>query len=73
VNWCDPVAYIWRITVIINRMKTVKRYTTFEDLKSVETKSIDNKASLKKHNEFEKVIKNIYSIRTGKNPVRQFR
>jgi hypothetical protein len=51
-------------------MKKVKRYTTFEGLKSVEKKSMDNNISLKKHNEFKKIIMHIYSIKTGKTSVR---
>ncbi len=42
-------------------MKAVKKFTTFEDLKSYESKTVDYAVSLKKHNEFEKVIKDIKS------------
>ena len=48
-------------------MKSVKRYTTFEDLKSVEKKPANSRVSLKKHGEFEQIIKTIYSIKTGEN------
>ncbi len=48
-------------------MKTVKKFTSFEDLKSDENKAVDNKLSLKKHHEFEKVIKTIY-LRPVKGP-----
>lgn len=51
-------------------MKSVKRYTTFDDLKASEKKSIDNKVSLKKHNEFKKIIMHIYSIKAAKTSVR---
>jgi hypothetical protein len=37
-------------------MKAVKRYTTFEDLKYNERKTLNHKASLKKHNEFQKLL-----------------
>jgi|HubBroStandDraft_6_1064221.scaffolds.fasta_scaffold1243018_2 hypothetical protein len=42
-------------------MKAVKKFTTFEDLKSYESKAVHYAASLKKHNDFEKVIKDITS------------
>lgn len=48
-------------------MKTVKKYATFEDLKSSEEKTMEYKVSIKKHNEFERIIKMIYSIRVHKN------
>lgn len=47
-------------------MKTVKKYSTFKDLKSVEKKSTDNKNILKKHNEFRKIMMHIYAVKTGK-------
>jgi hypothetical protein len=40
-------------------MKSVKRYTTFEELKSSEEKSVDAKTRLKKHRKFEKFIKSV--------------
>jgi len=52
-------------------MKTVKKYSTFEDLKSSEEKITDRQLSLKKHDEFEKVIKAISSAKALKNVVRQ--
>ncbi len=48
-------------------MKTVKKFTSFEDLKSVENNTVDNKLSLKKHNDFEKVIKSIHAVKV--NPI----
>lgn len=48
-------------------MKTVKKYTTFGELKSNEKKTLDASLSLKKHNEFEKVIKEIKTIKASKN------
>lgn len=50
-------------------MKTVKKYTTFEDLKSSEEKTMDYRASVKKHKEFERIIKTIYSIKVHKNAI----
>ena len=47
-------------------MKTVKKYTTFQALKSSEEKVTDFKASEKKHIEFEKLIKAIYSTQVHK-------
>jgi hypothetical protein len=46
-------------------MKTVKRYTTFEDLKSSEKRPVDYKVRLKKHNEFEKFIMSLNSRSRG--------
>lgn len=43
-------------------MKTVKKFTTFEELKSYETKATHNVLNLKKHKIFEKVIKEIISF-----------
>jgi hypothetical protein len=50
-------------------MKTVKKYTSFEELKSVEKKLMNDGISLKKHNEFKKIMMHIYSLKTGK-PIR---
>lgn len=47
-------------------MKTAKKYSTFEELKSSEEKTMDHKASIIKHNEFERIIKAIYSIKVHK-------
>jgi hypothetical protein len=47
-------------------MKTVRKFTSFEDLKSSENKTVDYKSSMKKHNDFESVIKYIYSIKVHK-------
>lgn len=52
-------------------MKTVKKYTSFEDLKSSEKRPEDYKVSLKKHNAFEKILKAIYSIKHHKNTVQE--
>jgi hypothetical protein len=40
-------------------MKTVKKYTSFEELKSVDTKPVSPVTSLKKHTAFQKFIKSI--------------
>lgn len=45
-------------------MNAVKKYTTFDELKSSEIKTTKYALSLKKHNEFEKVI---LDIRSNKN------
>jgi hypothetical protein len=48
-------------------MKTVKKYTTFEELKSSEKKRMDYPTSIKKHNELKKIINSIYSEKVNKN------
>ena len=48
-------------------MKAVKKFATFDEMKSCESKTIDYASSLKKHQIFEKVIKEIMSINTRKN------
>ncbi|WP_295790783.1 hypothetical protein [Mucilaginibacter sp.] len=48
-------------------MKTVKKFTSFEDLKSSESKISDDKSRLKKHNDFEIAIKEIYSVKVRPN------
>lgn len=40
-------------------MKSVKRYTSFEDLKSSKEKPSDYKTRLKRHKEFEKFITSV--------------
>jgi hypothetical protein len=40
-------------------MKTVKKFETFEEMKSCEQKTADSIATLKKHKDFEKVIMEI--------------
>lgn len=40
-------------------MKTIKKFTTFEALKSCESETKDFAVRLKKHTDFEKAIKNI--------------
>ncbi len=47
-------------------MNTVRKFTTFDELKSCENKSVKFASSLKKHNAFEKVIMEIRSIKTTK-------
>jgi hypothetical protein len=43
-------------------MKIVKKFTTFEELKSCKSNKLKYSARLKKHNEFEKVIMEIRAI-----------
>lgn len=40
-------------------MKSVKHYTTFEELKDSEKITVDNKNRLKKHKNFEKFITSV--------------
>lgn len=47
-------------------MKKAKKFSSFEDLKSSERKTVDNKLSVKRHNDFERVVKHIYSIKVHK-------
>ena len=44
-------------------MNSVKKFTTFDELKSCERKSMKYASSLKKHKAFEKVIMNIRHIK----------
>jgi hypothetical protein len=41
-------------------MKTVKKYTSFEALKSSKTKALDAEQGNKKHSEFEKFISTLH-------------
>lgn len=45
-------------------MKTIKKYTTFQKLKSSEINNSNLLDAQKKHEEFEKAIKEIISFRT---------
>lgn len=47
-------------------MNTVRKFTTFDELKSCENKTAKYSSSLKKHNAFEKVIMEIRSIKITK-------
>ena len=47
-------------------MQKAKKFTSFEDLKASEKKAVDKKLSMKRHNDFERVIKHIYSIKVHK-------
>ena len=54
-------------------MKKVRKFDTFDELKSSETDPADYALSLKRHSVFEAVIKEIMAIRlkkAGKNPVK---
>ena len=44
-------------------MNTVKKFTTFDELKSCKSKKLKKSSSLKKHNDFEKVILEIRYIK----------
>lgn len=44
-------------------MNAVKKFETFEQLKSFEKETLKYASALKKHNEFEKVIMEIMSIK----------
>jgi hypothetical protein len=44
-------------------MNTVKKFETFEQLKSCENKAVNYAMSLRKHNKFNKVIMNIRAIK----------
>ncbi len=48
-------------------MKPVLKYATFDDLKSCEKGKSNFELSLKKHNDFEKLIKEIRLVKTHKN------
>lgn len=43
-------------------MITVKKFTSFEELKASEKEAENYELSLKKHEEFQKVLKYIYSL-----------
>ena len=47
-------------------MKTVKKFTTFDELKSCESKTMKDASSLKKHDAFKKVILDIRAIKSFK-------
>ena len=48
-------------------MKPVKKFSTFEELKSCENRVQDIALSLKNHEDFEKVIRDIRSANVHKN------
>ncbi len=43
-------------------MKPVRKFTTFEELKSCESKVMKGAGSLEKHNEFKKMIMDIRAV-----------
>ena len=47
-------------------MKVVKKFTSFEELKSYKTKSTSHASRVKKHNDFKTVIKSIASAAAQK-------
>jgi len=48
-------------------MNTIKKFSTFDELKSFENKSLNYETIIKKHHVFEKVIKEIRSIKITKD------
>jgi hypothetical protein len=46
-------------------MKKVKKYETFDELKSGEPKTSNHRAALAKHTEFEKVMKEIAAAKSA--------
>lgn len=52
-------------------MKSVKKFTTFEELKSDKGNTNSASERLKKHEAFEKVIKEIRSNKVGKSDTAQ--
>lgn len=48
-------------------MKTVRKFESFEELKSSEKKTLNQAESLKKHKEFERVIKDFKSVKVPKS------
>lgn len=48
-------------------MKAAKKFTTFEELKSYESNTKNPIERLKKHEAFEKVIKDIRSLKVSKS------
>ena len=49
---------------IERNMKGVKKFTTFEELKSCESNPVNYALRAKKHKEFQKVIMDIRSVKT---------
>lgn len=54
-------------------MKAVKKFTSFEDLKSYDSNTADQEPSLKKHTGFEKMIKDIRSNNARKSDHNKFK
>lgn len=48
-------------------MKTVERFTSFKGLKSSKKKDVDDKSQLKRHLDFEKLMKEIRAARIKKS------
>ena len=48
-------------------MNTLKKFTTFDEMKSGENKVSDQFLAVKKHSEFEKVIKQFMSVASKKS------
>jgi hypothetical protein len=54
-------------------MKTVKKFTTFEEMKSCESKATNAQSSLKKHNNFKKVMMDIRAAKVLQDNARQYK
>ena len=52
-------------------MKAIKKFESFESLKLSETKSSDASEIVRRHNEFEKAIKEISSFKSKKEASKQ--
>lgn len=50
-------------------MEQVRRYTTFEELKSSEIRRIDSHTRAQRHIDFEKVINALYPARVQRSPM----
>jgi len=48
-------------------MKTVRKFTTFDELKSCKKRTSGFSLNMKNHNDFEKAIKDIRSLKVHKN------
>jgi hypothetical protein len=52
-------------------MKTLKKFTTFDDLKSCEKKGNKLPSSVKNHNDFKKVILEIRAIKESQSQLKR--
>ena len=48
-------------------MKKAEKFTTFDELKSSESNTLNTALTMKKHSEFEKVIREIMSVNLKKS------
>ncbi|GAO41373.1 hypothetical protein [Flavihumibacter petaseus] len=54
-------------------MKSIKKFSGFEEMKLGESKAQDRQLTIQRHSEFEKVIKAIMSAKDKKTPVQNFK